>query len=224
MKKLLGLFLCLSLININLGMEYGSAEVDDDYLLSKTADEQLEIAIDYFSKIAEDEKNYDTAMAWLISAAVGGNAQAQVIVSLQAHELGDYSMALDFAQLAVDQNDAHGRNVLAWIYYNGYGVPQDYQQAFKYYSLSAVQGWTDSEFMLGYMYEQGLYVEQSYTSAARNYRLAAEKNYAKAQLRLGIMYFEGNGVRKDYNLSKELVGKSCDNGYDEGCNLYKRFP
>lgn len=38
---------------------------------------------------------------------------------------------------------------------------------------------------------------------------------------LGVMYQNGYGVRKDSEKSKELYGKACRLGSENGCNLLK---
>lgn len=37
------------------------------------------------------------------------------------------------------------------------------------------------------------------------------------------MYEVGEGVRQNKATAKELYGKSCDNGYQGGCDDYKRL-
>ena len=50
---------------------------------------------------------------------------------------------------------------------------------------------------------------------------AAERGDIKAQSRLGAMYYSGKGVRQNKPLAKEWFGKSCDNGYQVGCDAYR---
>ena len=35
------------------------------------------------------------------------------------------------------------------------------------------------------------------------------------------MYGKGEGVRQDYAIAKEWIGKSCDNGFQTGCDGYR---
>ena len=37
------------------------------------------------------------------------------------------------------------------------------------------------------------------------------------------MYINGDGVRQDYHKAKKLFGESCDNGYQLGCDGYRRL-
>ena len=51
----------------------------------------------------------------------------------------------------------------------------------------------------------------------------ANQGVADAQFNLGVMYGQGRGVRQDNDIAKEWVGKSCDNGLQKGCSLYKHL-
>jgi len=35
------------------------------------------------------------------------------------------------------------------------------------------------------------------------------------------MYYKGKGVRKNMDIAKELFGKACDNGDQDGCDNYR---
>ena len=37
------------------------------------------------------------------------------------------------------------------------------------------------------------------------------------------MYIKGEGVRQDIRMAKEYFGKACDNGFQEGCDLYRKL-
>lgn len=40
---------------------------------------------------------------------------------------------------------------------------------------------------------------------------------------LGGLYYYGRGARQDFAKAKELVGKACDLGLQEGCDKYKKL-
>jgi uncharacterized protein len=40
---------------------------------------------------------------------------------------------------------------------------------------------------------------------------------------LGAMYEDGVSVRQDYKKAKEWFGKACDNGFQIGCDEYKKL-
>lgn len=52
---------------------------------------------------------------------------------------------------------------------------------------------------------------------------AAERGDTQAQFNLGMMYAEGRGVRQDLVLAQEWFGKACQNGDQDGCDIYQRL-
>ena len=73
------------------------------------------------------------------------------------------------------------------------------------------------------MYANGQGVRQDDAQAVQWYRQAAEQGDAQAQVLLGIAYESGRGVRQDSALAQEWYGKACDNGYQDGCDNYRRL-
>ncbi|POY46151.1 tetratricopeptide repeat protein, partial [Avibacterium paragallinarum] len=57
--------------------------------------------------------------------------------------------------------------------------------------------------------------------AVKWYQKAAEQGDASAQNNLGIMYRLGKGVKQDDNLAKMWAGKACENGEQNGCDVYR---
>ena len=52
---------------------------------------------------------------------------------------------------------------------------------------------------------------------------AAEQGFAAAQYNLGVMYANRLGVRQNYKIAKEWFGKACDNGFQPGCDAYRKL-
>ncbi len=65
----------------------------------------------------------------------------------------------------------------------------------------------------------GLNAKQNkdYTLALSYFRPLAEKGFGPAQYQLGLFYYSGWGVTQDIRLFAEWIKKSCDNGWDQGC-------
>jgi len=40
-------------------------------------------------------------------------------------------------------------------------------------------------------------------------------------LNLGVLYYNGQGIRQNKSKAKELFGKACDGGHQNGCKNYK---
>ena len=94
----------------------------------------------------------------------------------------------------------------------------------------ANQGHAKSQYELGRAYKQGEGVRQDYAKAAELYLKAANTNYADfsstkalAQFNLGILHINGYSVRQSKITAKEWFGKSCDNGYQNGCDEYRKL-
>jgi uncharacterized protein len=106
---------------------------------------------------------------------------------MSAYESGDYATALkEFAALA-EQGDADVQFILAIMYDNGEGVPQDYKQAVKWYTKAAEQGNAKAQHNLGVMYDNGQGVPQDYKQAVKWYTKAAEQGDARAQYNRGVI-------------------------------------
>ena len=58
--------------------------------------------------------------------------------------------------LLAQRGDAHARAMLAFMYENGYGVPQSYDVAVDWYLQAAEQGDPGGQYQLGLMYNKGL--------------------------------------------------------------------
>lgn len=40
---------------------------------------------------------------------------------------------------------------------------------------------------------------------------------------IGSIYENGNGVKQNKTTAKEWYGKACDNGYQDGCDSYRKL-
>jgi uncharacterized protein len=59
---------------------------------------------------------------------------------LDAWQRSDYAMALKEWRPLADQGLADAQASLGWLYFEGFGVPQDYLQAHMWLNLAAAQG------------------------------------------------------------------------------------
>jgi uncharacterized protein len=98
---------------------------------------------------------------------------ADLAAGQQAYHDGDYASALkEFLPLA-KQGNAIAQVHLAFMYFQGYGVPQDYKEAMKWFRLAADQGYIQAQNELGVMYAKGEGVPQDSKEAMKWYRKAA---------------------------------------------------
>ena len=79
----------------------------------------------------------------------------------------DYSAAMKWIRMAVNQGDVEAQCNLGYMYYEGHGVAQDYSAAMKWYRMAADQGDANSQCNLGAMYYEGKGVPQNTSEALR---------------------------------------------------------
>lgn len=124
-----------------------------------------------------------------------------------------------------NNGNAEAQSKMGELYANGEGaVSVDYAKSFEWYQKSANQGYAPAQLELGFAYRRGEGVRQDTVEGAKWIRKAADQDHAFAQLMLGALYsngYEYEGVPYDMEQSKEWFGKACDNGEQEGCDMYK---
>lgn len=127
----------------------------------------------------------------------------------------------DIASLeaAAARGDADAQYHLGIFYY----TRQNYQKAIKWWKQAAVQGNTSAQFFLGDIYYQGRNVRQDYQKAREWWEKAAAQGDVRALAALGFLYKNGQGVRQNLATAKEYYGKACDNGFQDGCDEYRRL-
>lgn len=121
-----------------------------------------------------------------------------------AYERDDYLTAFILYESLAVKGDVTAKNNVAYMYYNGIGVPQDYAQAFTLYEELAAQGHVIAQNALGAMYAQGQGVSQDYEQAFNWYKKAAEQGDVEAQFNIGFMYKKERGVLRI--MSKHISG------------------
>ena len=64
---------------------------------------------------------------------------------IEAYERGDYDKAFKLSRPLAEQGDAEAQYMLADMYDEGHGVPQDDAEAIKWYLKAAEQGHADAQ-------------------------------------------------------------------------------
>ena len=132
-----------------------------------------------------------------------------------AYLAGNYTEAALWLGPAAGQGVVEAQLLLASMYYQGLGLPQDYAQAVAWFAKAAEQGNAEAQTNLGYVYDKGIGVDQDYKQAVSWYRRAAEQGYAYAQFDLGMMYFEGLGVIQSYVEAHKWLNLASSNGHPD---------
>jgi TPR repeat protein len=114
--------------------------------------------------------------------------------AMAAYKRRDYAAALRLFRPLAEQGNAVAQADLGFMYYNGWGIPQNYSEALRWFRKAAAQGDASGQRGLGVMYFGGEGVRQSYSEAAKLFRSAADQGDAGAQNDLGAMYANGQGV------------------------------
>nr|WP_257390854.1 tetratricopeptide repeat protein [Snodgrassella alvi] len=81
----------------------------------------------------------------------------------------------------------------------------------------------DAQLDLGKKYFSGNGVKQSYLTAIEYFQQAATQDDAEAQFILGVMHLNGIGVKPNKRMAMELLRKSCENGKQKACELYRQL-
>lgn len=132
---------------------------------------------------------------------------------------------LTFEEVKASAEDGYAlaQTILGNRYANGEDVRQDYSKAFYWYEKSANQGDSYGQVGLGNAYLNGRGVRQDHKKALYWYEKSAKQNNVFAQSYVALMYEYGDGVSQNKTTAKEWHGKACDNGYQGGCDSYKKL-
>lgn len=152
------------------------------------------------------------SLALLLSAWSAGAQDYDDIKD--AYWRGDYEAVLKELLPYAEGGDAMAQAMLAQLYADGKGVPQDYAEAARWYRLAANQGHAEAQNNLGLMYNNGEGAPRDNAEAVKWYRLAADQGAASAQNNLGRMYYHGEGVPQDYAEAARWYRLAADQGED----------
>ena len=65
--------------------------------------------------------------------------------------------------------------------------------------------------------------DKNYTRALQYCEKACSLNDGHGCAYLGVLYADGLGVKQNKKVSKEYFGKSCDLGFQDGCDDYRKL-
>ena len=125
--------------------------------------------------------------------ALQGNIYMQNNLANMYLEAGNNKEAVYWYTKAADQGVVNAQGILAYLYKEGIGVPENDALAVKWYREAAVQGDANHQYNLGLMYAFGEGVPENDAEAVKWYRKAADQGHARAQFNLGNMYYFGEG-------------------------------
>jgi TPR repeat protein len=120
---------------------------------------------------------------------------------------GDYAQAVERLQPLAKRGDLAAEELLARLYYEGWGVPRDPAQALRWFESAAAGQYAPAQYNLGRMYEQGLGTPLDLSKSLQWFRSAAERGDAEAQGHLG--YLALNTKTPDYVGARQWLEKSA---------------
>lgn len=171
-----------------------------------------------------NSKNYGGAARAVIPLVKAGDRDAQYLLGVM-FETGrgvpqNYRMAVQYYELAADQNSPDAQLNLALLYSTGNGVPQNHVKAAELYQKAANQKNTIAMRNLGLIYEKGQGVPQNYKKAAECYEAAVSEGSPRAKVNLAGLYERGLGVPQNLGKAVELLQSgAAENDPDSQTNL-----
>ncbi len=96
-------------------------------------------------------------------------------------------------------------------------------------SLDDMKRWADQgnaeyQVKIGWIYYDGKGVRQDLVLARKMFQKAAKQGHIQGQGVLGAFYEHGlGGLRQNRATAKEWYGKTCDAGFQHGCDEYRRL-
>jgi TPR repeat protein len=115
-----------------------------------------------------------TAVVMLVSAATP-SWPSSLSDGASAFRRGDYVIALRKLRPLAERGHAEAQALLAFMYQQGSGVPQDAVMAARWYLSAAEQGHVAAQYQLGLLYNKGRGVPQSSVIAYKWLNLAAAR-------------------------------------------------
>lgn len=155
----------------------------------------------------------------------GEKFDASFQTAQEKYQNEEYQTAFeDFKQLA-EQGYAPAELKVVEMLLDGKGVRRNEPLAVERLKKAVEKGSAEIQTRLGKFYYSGELnsLPRDYHQAKGLFEKAAEQKNASAQYHLGVMYRYGLGTRQNKQTAKEWFGKACDNGSQEGCNLYRQL-
>lgn len=129
-----------------------------------------------------------------------------------------YISSNDEISRAIDNLSAHAKQKQYQL--AGRAVPDSLSDMKKW----AEQGNVEYQIKVGVIYYDGKGVRQNLVLARKMFQKAANQGDARGQAALGMLYEEGlGGLKRNRATAKEWYGKTCDQGFQAGCDEYRRL-
>lgn len=124
----------------------------------------------------------------------------------------DYSLAMQYFQVAAEKNFPEGVKNVGKLYFLGRGRPKDCAKAYVYLKKAADLNDLHAIYDMGLLYNHGCGVEQDYTKAVQWFQKAYDLGHLTAGEALADAYAKGRGVAKDERRAFELYRSLKEQG------------
>lgn len=134
----------------------------------------------------------------------------------------EISQAIDNLSAHANQGKDQLDSLISPISYeNKFAVAKDNLTDMKRW---ANQGNAEYQVKVGWIYYEGEGVRQDLLLARKMFQKAAKQGNIQGQGMLGFFYEEGlGGLKRNRSTAKEWYGEICDNGFQFGCDNYRRL-
>ncbi|MGI9549346.1 MAG: bifunctional trypsin-like peptidase domain-containing/SEL1-like repeat protein, partial [Bdellovibrionales bacterium] len=140
---------------------------------------------------------YIKHLKWLNKAAQQGFVLAQNELGHQFFVHKIYKKAAKWFELGSQKGHIVPTFLLALMYYQGDGVPQDSKKSFELFKLAAQKGHREAYYFLGLMYHRGDGVPQDTKKAFEYFEQAAKQGYREAYHSLDVTHRDGQRVYRN---------------------------
>lgn len=149
----------------------------------------------------------------------GCESAAKIYCFGKAGMAKDYTKARSYFAKACELNHSGACSNLGILYNLGKGGNQDSTKALDFYEKACELDNGNGCVGAGVL----LIDKQQYAKARKLYEKGCGLDNGTACLNLGGLYYNGQGARQDFAKAKELAGKACDLGIQQGCEVYKNL-
>lgn len=144
-----------------------------------------------------------------ISDAIFGD-NGRVDEAYGAFQRGYFLTALALALPRAEQNDAAAQTLIAELYADGLGVPQNRATASSWYALASRNGDPIASFRLALMYQDGNGVPRNRQRAADLFALAVGQGSLPAKYNLALLHIEGLYAEPSLMKAAALMKEAAD--------------
>lgn len=143
-----------------------------------------------------------------ISANIFGTGKT-LDAAYGAYQRGYFLTALSLALPRAQKDDAPAQTLIAELYANGLGVPQNLKKAAAWYELADKNGDVNATFALAMMYEAGRGVAKDMKKTIALLEKAAKGGQREAQYNLALLYVDGTDLPPNEQEAADLMQKAA---------------